>query len=151
MFFRGAGGARIQSRMKVCRGTTGLVWQQDALLLHHQGPLVPCMHACIYLRKEKKCTHSHACRPYKVLRHVVGRPASEDVVVHEESDDSFYVGIHKSRSEQVMFISCGESVEGGGRPSHSLARTGRVGCHAAHPARRPWIYVPKPCPLNPAP
>jgi oligopeptidase B len=32
-----------------------------------------------------------AHRPYKVLRHVIGRPASEDVVVYEEKDESFYV------------------------------------------------------------
>jgi oligopeptidase B len=30
-------------------------------------------------------------RPYKVLRHVIGCPASEDVVVYEEKDESFYV------------------------------------------------------------
>jgi len=27
------------------------------------------------------------CRPYKVFRHKIGRPASEDVVVYEEPDE----------------------------------------------------------------
>jgi len=52
----------------------------------------------------------HLDRPYKVLRHEVGRPASEDVVVHEEKDESFYVGIHKSHSEEYVFISSGSAV-----------------------------------------
>jgi oligopeptidase B len=52
--------------------------------------------------------HAHVHRPYKVLRHVIGRPASEDVVVYEEKDEAFYVGIHTSKSEQMVFISSGE-------------------------------------------
>jgi len=52
----------------------------------------------------------HLDRPYKVLRHTIGRPAAEDVVVFEEKDESFYVGIHKSRSEAVIFISAGSAV-----------------------------------------
>jgi hypothetical protein len=53
-----------------------------------------------HAKEELKPTFSaHEClhlvllphRPYKVLRHVIGRPASEDVVVYEEKDESFYV------------------------------------------------------------
>ena len=68
------------------------------------------------------------CRPYKVLRHVVGRPASEDVVVHEETDDSFYVGIYKSRSEEVLFISCGEWGGVGDGEQHEERRGSKVLC-----------------------
>lgn len=47
-------------------------------------------------------------RPYKVFRHQIGRPASEDVCVYEETDEAFYVGIVKSRSEEIIFICSGE-------------------------------------------
>lgn len=30
--------------------------------------------------------------------------------VYEETDDAFYVGLSRSRSEQLLFISCGSAV-----------------------------------------
>ena len=35
---------------------------------------------------------------------------TQDVVVFEEPDDKFYVGVHKSRSEAVIYVSCGSAV-----------------------------------------
>jgi len=58
-------------------------------------------------------------RPYKVFRHKIGRPASEDVVVYEETDESFYVGVHKSRSEEIIFISSGSAVTSETRYIHA--------------------------------
>ncbi len=45
-----------------------------------------------------------AHRPYKVLRHRLGSPASDDVVVHHEKDDSVYTSVRLSRSESFVFI-----------------------------------------------
>lgn len=50
-------------------------------------------------------------RPYKVWRHTVGQ--AEHALVFEESDEAFYVGISKSRSEEMIFIGCGEGGERG--------------------------------------
>ncbi|MEW5300193.1 MAG: hypothetical protein WDW36_003139 [Sanguina aurantia] len=52
----------------------------------------------------------HLDRPYKVLRHLIGSPSADDVVVFEETDDAFYVGIGRSRSDEMIMISCGSAV-----------------------------------------
>ena len=49
-------------------------------------------------------TVDEAWRPYRVWRHLVGRPASEDVIVLEESDERFFVGVDLSRSEKFVQI-----------------------------------------------
>lgn len=73
-------------------GTSGdLVWANDNQTL-------------FYVVKDK------LDRPYKVLRHVIGSPPGSDVVVYEEKDESFYVGIGKSRSEALLFIHAGSAV-----------------------------------------
>ena len=46
----------------------------------------------------------------RVKRHVLGTPASEDVVVHEEEDDSFYLGIDRSRDDRFICITCESTV-----------------------------------------
>ncbi|MCA2218083.1 S9 family peptidase [Jidongwangia harbinensis] len=49
-------------------------------------------------------TVDDAWRPYRVWRHTLGTPASEDVVVYEESDERFWVGVELSRSEKFILI-----------------------------------------------
>jgi oligopeptidase B len=49
-------------------------------------------------------TVDEAWRPYRVWRHAVGTPAAEDVVVHEESDERFWVSVALSRSERFIAI-----------------------------------------------
>lgn len=49
-------------------------------------------------------TVDDAWRPHRVWRHVVGRPAAEDVVVYEEPDERFWVGVELSRSEKFIII-----------------------------------------------
>jgi oligopeptidase B len=49
-------------------------------------------------------TVDDAWRPYRVWRHAVGTPATEDVVVHEEGDERFWVGVELSRSERFIVI-----------------------------------------------
>ncbi|GAX79477.1 hypothetical protein CEUSTIGMA_g6918.t1 [Chlamydomonas eustigma] len=48
-------------------------------------------------------------RPHKVWRQMIGRE-SKSVLVFEETDDAFYVGIGKSRSEKIIFIDCGSAI-----------------------------------------
>ena len=50
-------------------------------------------------------TVDEAWRPYRVWRHKVGTRASEDVIVYEEADEKFWVGVWLARSERYLFIS----------------------------------------------
>jgi oligopeptidase B len=49
-------------------------------------------------------TVDDAWRPYRVWRHAVGDPAGEDVIVYEEPDERFWVGVQLSRSEKFIMI-----------------------------------------------
>ena len=49
-------------------------------------------------------TVDEAWRPNRVLRHTVGRPAAEDVVVFEEPDERFWVGVELTRSDKFIVI-----------------------------------------------
>ncbi|MDT5042804.1 MAG: oligopeptidase, partial [Actinoplanes sp.] len=49
-------------------------------------------------------TVDEAWRPNKVWRHVVGEPASADVVVFEEPDERYWVGVELTRSEKFIVI-----------------------------------------------
>ncbi len=48
------------------------------------------------------CTVDDAWRPDKVWRHVLGTPVSDDVVVHHESDNRFWTGIGRTRSDRYL-------------------------------------------------
>ncbi|MGI8448704.1 MAG: S9 family peptidase [Streptosporangiaceae bacterium] len=50
-------------------------------------------------------TVDEAWRPYRVWRHLIGTPAAEDVVVFEEADERFWVGVGLTRSERFLVIS----------------------------------------------
>jgi len=43
-------------------------------------------------------------RPLKAFRHRLGTPATEDVLVYEEKDTGFYVGISKTQSERFIVV-----------------------------------------------
>lgn len=49
-------------------------------------------------------TVDDAWRPFRVWRHAVGTPASDDAVVFEEPDERFWVGVELSRSEKFIVI-----------------------------------------------
>ncbi len=51
-----------------------------------------------------------AKRPYKALRHTLGTDASEDVVVHHETDERFHVRLGKTRSRKFVLLSLNSSV-----------------------------------------
>ncbi|MCW2906878.1 MAG: oligopeptidase [Actinomycetia bacterium] len=50
-------------------------------------------------------TVDEAWRPYRVWRHLIGTPATEDLVVFEEADERFWVGVGLTRSERFLVIS----------------------------------------------
>ena len=50
-------------------------------------------------------TVDDAWRPYRVWRHRIGTPAAEDVVVFEEPDERFWVGVGLTRSQRFLVIS----------------------------------------------
>jgi oligopeptidase B len=41
---------------------------------------------------------------YRVMRHRLGTPQAADELVYEEEDPSFYVGVHRGRSGQLLYI-----------------------------------------------
>ncbi|WP_030486203.1 S9 family peptidase [Micromonospora chokoriensis] len=49
-------------------------------------------------------TVDDAWRPNRVWRHTVGSAAAEDVVVHQEDDERFWVGVELTRSERFILI-----------------------------------------------
>src|SRR5271165_1574133 len=49
-------------------------------------------------------TVDDAWRPYRVWRHLIGTPASDDVMVFEEQDEKFNVGLGLSRSQRYLMI-----------------------------------------------
>ena len=51
-----------------------------------------------------------AWRPYRVWRHTVGTAAAEDVLVYEEADEKFRVGVGLTRSERYLVLSVASSV-----------------------------------------
>lgn len=50
----------------------------------------------------------HAMRPYQVWRHCLG--ATDDVLVYQEDDERFEVGVELSKSERYIFISTSSQV-----------------------------------------
>ena len=44
------------------------------------------------------------CSLYQVWRHTVGTPAQSDALVYEEKDETFYVSVHKTTSQQFVVI-----------------------------------------------
>jgi len=46
-----------------------------------------------------------AHRPFKLLRHTLNSPLSKDELVYQEPDESYYLSIHKTRSEAYLLLS----------------------------------------------
>jgi oligopeptidase B len=59
-----------------------------------------------YVRPDK------AMRPFQVWRHRLGRAATEDVLVFQEDDERFEVGLEPSKSERFIFITSASQVTG---------------------------------------
>jgi oligopeptidase B len=77
-------------------------------------------------------TVDEAWRPYRVWRHVIGTPADTDVVVFEEADERFWVGVRLTRSERFLVISAASKL------------TSEVWLlDARHPAGQPAVVAPR--------
>ena len=46
----------------------------------------------------------------RVTKHVLGTPATDDKLVYEEKDDSFYMGIGRTRDDQYICIGVDSTV-----------------------------------------
>ncbi|WP_207550119.1 S9 family peptidase [Thermostaphylospora chromogena] len=51
-----------------------------------------------------------AWRPYRLYRHTIGTPASEDVLVYEETDERFWLSIGLTRSERFLVLSANSKI-----------------------------------------
>ncbi|MEU6021081.1 S9 family peptidase [Micromonospora sp. NPDC047134] len=49
-------------------------------------------------------TVDEAWRPHRVWRHLIGTAAADDVIVHAEEDERFWVGVELTRSERFILI-----------------------------------------------
>ncbi|MCP4323416.1 MAG: S9 family peptidase [Psychromonas sp.] len=70
----------------VIEDISGVVWANDNKTI-------------FYVKK-----HPETLLPYRVYRHVLGDDISNDLLIYEEKDDTFYVNIYKTRSEQYLVI-----------------------------------------------
>ncbi len=52
-------------------------------------------------------TVDEAWRPEKVWRHHIGTDPGEDVVVHHETDERFWIGVGRTRSERFLVLAIG--------------------------------------------
>jgi oligopeptidase B len=73
-----------------------------------------------------------AMRPWQIWRHVVGKPAADDVLVFQEDDDRFYVSVGRMRSGRFVVIS-----------SESKVTTESWLVDADHPRAAPVIVEPR--------
>ncbi|MEV7965750.1 S9 family peptidase [Sphaerisporangium sp. NPDC088356] len=55
-------------------------------------------------------TIDDAWRPYRVYRHIIGTAAEDDVLVYEETDERFWVGIGLTRSERYLVLGAGSKI-----------------------------------------
>lgn len=51
-----------------------------------------------------------ALRPYKIMRHKMGTPPQDDVVVYEEQDDTFRAFVGRSKSRKYIVIGSAQTV-----------------------------------------
>ena len=55
-------------------------------------------------------TVDDAWRPWRVWRHLVGTPRTEDTVIFEEPDEKFWVGVGLTRSQRFLMVSSASKV-----------------------------------------
>lgn len=51
-----------------------------------------------------------ALRPYKIMRHKIGTAPQDDVVVYEESDDTFRAFVYRSKSRKYIIMGSAQTV-----------------------------------------
>lgn len=55
-------------------------------------------------------TFDDSWRPDKLWRHRLGTPASDDVLVHHETDGRFWVGVSRTTSDRYLVLSLGSKI-----------------------------------------
>ena len=55
-------------------------------------------------------TVDDAWRPHRVWRHRLGTPVTDDVLVHEETDERFFTGIGRTQSEKYLVIGASSKI-----------------------------------------
>ncbi|MFF0580158.1 S9 family peptidase [Streptosporangium saharense] len=55
-------------------------------------------------------TVDDAWRPNRVHRHMIGTSTEDDVVVHQEDDERFWIGVGLTRSERYLVLSAGSKI-----------------------------------------
>ncbi|GAB4364499.1 MAG: oligopeptidase B [Elainellaceae cyanobacterium] len=51
-----------------------------------------------------------ANRPFKLMRHSLGSPVTEDVLIYHEPDDAYYLSVYKTRSQAYILMELGSGV-----------------------------------------
>ena len=51
-----------------------------------------------------------AMRPYQLWRHALGTPAEADVLVHQEDDERFYLGVGTTKDDRFILLHLGSKV-----------------------------------------
>ncbi|MFG2047700.1 S9 family peptidase [Micromonospora sp. NPDC048935] len=77
-------------------------------------------------------TVDDAWRPNRVWRHTVGSAAADDVVVHQEDDERFWVGVELTRSEKFILIDI-----------HSKVTSEVLVIPAGNPTGTPAVIAPR--------
>jgi oligopeptidase B len=77
-------------------------------------------------------TVDEAWRPYRVWRHSIGTPPSDDVVVFQEDDERFWVGVELTRSEKFIVIE-----------AHSKVTSEARVIPASNPTGEPAVIAPR--------
>jgi oligopeptidase B len=81
-------------------------------------------------------TVDDAWRPFRVWRHILGTPATEDVIVYQEDDQKFGVSVTLSRSERYLVITTASKLTSEVR---LLAAADPAGDFAVVTPRRPGL------------
>lgn len=61
-------------------------------------------HTFFYIRPDD------AVRPYQLWRHVLGSPASDDVLVHQEDDERYFISVGATKDEQMLLLAKGSKL-----------------------------------------
>ncbi len=51
-----------------------------------------------------------AMRPYQLWRHVLGTPSADDVLIHQEDDEAFFVSVERTKDGEMLLHSLGSKV-----------------------------------------
>jgi len=81
-------------------------------------------------------TVDEAWRPYRVHRHLIGTPVESDVVVFEEADEKFWLGVGTSRDERWVIIHTSSKLTS---EVHLLDAAAPQGSFAVVAPRRPGL------------